>query len=322
MRRREFIAGLGGAAAWPLAARAQEPGRIYRLGCLIPAERQDPAIVAFFDELRIQGFVEGRNLDVIPGGFGVGRDRIDTMVGLIVKASPDAIVSGPDRYTRAFQDVTQTIPILGMSEDMVAEGLVASLSRPGGNTTGISIFTPLLDGKRQDLLIEAVPGVRRIATLFDSARTHQEHIQQLLDAARGRGVEVLVLGAATYEQVIPTIDAAKSAGADAINFLSSPVFTVDAHPFLEHLTRLRLPAVHQWPEVAEHGGLLAYGPRFTEVFRQRARMVAKVLRGAKPADIPVEQPTKFELVINLVTAKAIEHDIPAGLVLRADEVIQ
>jgi putative tryptophan/tyrosine transport system substrate-binding protein len=322
MRRREFIAGLGGAAAWPVLARAQEPGRTYHLGCLIPAERHDPAIVAFFDELRIQGFVEGRNLDVIPSGFGVGRERIDTMVALIVKASPDAIVSGPDRYTRAFQDVTRTIPILGMSEDMVAEGLVASLSRPGGNTTGISIFTPLLDGKRQDLLIEAVPGVRRIATLFDSARTHQEHIQQLPDAARARGVEVLVLGAATYEQVIPTIDAAKSAGADAINFLSSPVFTVDAHPFLEHLTRLRLPAVHQWPEVAEHGGLLAYGPRFTEVFRQRARMVAKVLRGAKPADIPVEQPTKFELVINLVTAKAIEHDIPAGLVLRADEVIQ
>jgi putative ABC transport system substrate-binding protein len=244
------------------------------------------------------------------------------MVALIVKASPDAIVSGPDRYTRAFQNVTQTIPILGMSEDMVAEGLVASLSRPGGNTTGISVFTPLLDGKRQDLLIESVPGVRRIATLFDSTRTHQDHVQQLLVAARARGVEVLVLGAATYEQVIPTIDAAKAAEADAINFLSSPVFTVDAHPFLEHLARLRLPAVHQWPELAEDGGLLACGPRFAEVFRQRARMVAKVLRGAKPADIPVEQPTKFELVINLVTAKAIGHDIPAGLVLRADKVIE
>jgi len=323
MKRRAFIAGLGSAAvACPLAALAQAPGRVYRLGCLIPAERQNPAIVAFFDELRIQGFVEGRNLEVIPGGFGVGRDRIDTMVASIVQAAPDAIVSGPDRYTRAFQDATQTIPILGMSEDMVAEGLVASLSRPGRNTTGISIFTPLLDGKRQDLLIEAVPGVRRIATLLDSARTNQEHVQQLQIAARARGVEVLVLGASTYEQVIPTIDAAKAAGAEAINFLSSPVFTVDAHPFLEHLTKLRLPAVHQWPEIAEDGGLLAYGPRFAEVFRQRARMVAKVLRGAKPTDIPVEQPTKFELVINLVAAKAIGHDIPAGLVLRADEVIQ
>ena len=322
MKRRAFIAGLGSAVAWPMVARAQEPGRVYRLGCLIPAERQNPAIVAFFDELRIQGFVEGHNLEVLPGGFGIGRGRIDTMVASIVQAVPDAIVSGPDRYTRAFQDATQTIPILGMSEDMVAEGLVASLSRPGGNTTGISIFTPLLDGKRQDLLIEAVPGVRRIATLLDSARTNQEHVQQLLTAARARGVEVSVLGVATYEQVIPTIDAAKAAGAEAINFLSSPVFTVGAHPFLEHLTKLRLPAVHQWPEIAEDGGLLAYGPRFAEVFRQRARMVAKVLRGAKPTDIPVEQPTKFELVINLVVAKTIGHDIPAGLVLRADEVIQ
>jgi putative ABC transport system substrate-binding protein len=322
MKRREFIAALGGAVAWPLVARAQKPGRVYRLGCLIPAERQNPAIVAFFDELRLHGFVEGRNLDVIPGGFDVGRDQIDAMVALIVKAAPDAIVSGPDRYTRAFQEATRTIPILGMSEDMVADGLVASLSRPDGNTTGISILTPLLDGKRQDLLIEAVPGVRRIATLLDSTRTKQEHVQQLLAAARARGVEISVFGVATYEQVIPNIEAAKAAGAGGINFLSSPVFTVDARPFIERLTRLRLPAVHQWPELAEDGGLLGYGPRFAEVFRQRARMVAKVLRGAKPADIPVEQPTKFELVINLKTAKAIGHDVPANLVLRADEVIE
>ena len=183
-------------------------------------------------------------------------------------------------------------------------------------------FSPLLDGKRQDLLIEAVPGVRRIATLLDSGRTKQEHVQQLLAAARERGVETSVLGVATYEQVIPNIEAARAAGAGAINFLSSPVFTVDARPFIEHLKRLRLPAVHQWPELAEDGGLLGYGPRFAEVFRQRARMVAKVLRGAKPADIPVEQPTKFELVINLKTAKAIGHEVPADLVLRADEVIE
>ncbi len=325
MKRRDVITLIGGAAATlasPPAAHAQQPGRVYRLGCLIPAVRQDPAIVAFFDELRLNGFVEGRNLDVIPDGFDVGRDQIEAKVVSTVKAAPDAIVSGPDRYTRAFQEATKTIPIIGMSEDMVADGLVASLARPGGNTTGISILTPLLDGKRQDLLIEAVPDMRRIATLVDATRTKQEHVQQIRDAARTRGIEVSVLGVATYEQVIPIIGAAKAAGADAINFLASPLFTVNARTWIEHVTRVRLPAVHQWPELAEDGGLLGYGPRFTEVFRQRARMVVKVLRGAKPADLPVEQPTRFELVINLKTAKAIGHEVPAGLVLRADKVIE
>ena len=311
MKRREVITLLGGAAAvWAVVARAQEPGRVYRLGCLLPADRQRPAYVAFFDELRLNGFVEGRNLDVIPGGFDVERDRID------------AIISGPDRYTHALQEATQTIPILGMSEDMVADGLVDSLSRPGGNTTGISVLSPLLDGKRQDLLIEAVPGVRRIAAFLDSTRTKQEHVQQLQDAAQTRGIEVSVWRVAASEELIGKISAAKAAGVEAINFLSSPLFTVNAQTFIEHLTKLRLPAVHQWPELADEGGLVAYGPSFTEVFRQRARMIVKVLRGARPAEIPVEQPTRFELVINLTTAKTIDHEVPAGLVLRADRVIE
>jgi putative ABC transport system substrate-binding protein len=325
MKRREFIALLSGAAAgavMPRAVCAQEPGRTYRLGCLIPADRQNPGIVAFFDELRLHGFVEGRNLDVIPSGFDVRRDQIDARVALIVKIAPDVIISGPDRYTRAFQEATRTIPIIGMSEDMVADGLVASLSRPGGNTTGISILSPDLDGKRQDLLIEAVPGVRRIAALLDSTRTKQEHVGRLQDAARARGIEVSVFGVAVVEQVVASIDAAKVSGAGAINFLASPIFTANPHVFFEHLNRLRLPAVHNWPELAEAGGFMSYGARFSEVFRQRARMVVKVLRGAKPADIPVEQPTRFELVINLKTAKAIGHEIPAGLVLRADKLVE
>jgi putative tryptophan/tyrosine transport system substrate-binding protein len=322
MRRREFITLLGGIGAWPLMARAQEPGRVYRLGCLLPADRQRPAYVAFFDELRLHGFVEGNNLDVLPGGFDVEREQIDAMVESIVKAVPDVIISGPDRYTRALQEATQTIPILGMSEDMVADGLVVSLSRPGGNTTGISVLSPLLDGKRQDLLIEAVPGVRRIAAFLDSTRMMQGHVQQLQDAAQTRGIEVSVWKVATSEEVIGKINAVKAAGVEAINFLSSPLFTVNAQTFIEHLIKLRLPAVHQWPELADEGGLVAYGPRFTEVFRQRARMVVKVLRGTRPVDIPVEQPTRFELVINLTTAKAIGHEVPAGLVLRADKVIE
>jgi putative ABC transport system substrate-binding protein len=323
MQRREFITLLGGAAvASPLAARAQESGRKYRLGFLIPVERESPGAVAFFDELRLYGFIEGGNLDVIPGGFNISSEQIDAMVALIVKAAPDAIISGPGRYTLAFQEATKTIPLLAMSEDMVTEGLVASLARPGGNTTGISILSLGLDGKRQDLLMEAVPGARKIAALADTTNTPMEHIKRLQDAARARGVELSIFGAATREQVLPAIDAAKAAGAEALNFLSSPLFTVNPRAFIEHIVKLRLPAMHQWPEIAEEGGLLAYGTRFTEVFRQRARLVVKVLRGAKPADLPVEQPTRFELVINLKTAKAIGYEIPAGLVLRADKVIE
>jgi putative ABC transport system substrate-binding protein len=239
-----------------------------------------------------------------------------------VRTEPDAIVSGPDHYTRAVQQATKSIPIIGMSEDMVREGLVASLSRPGGNTTGISLLSPELDGKRQDLLIEAAPGIRRIATLLDATRTSQEHVTNLRSAAAARGIDIDAFSVGTSDQALPAIDAAKASGAGAINFLATPLFTIGAQPLLARVVELRIPAMHQWPEVAEEGGLIGYGPRFTGVFRQRARLVARVLQGAKPADIPVEQPTTFDLVINLQTAKRIGHEIPAALVLRADEVIE
>src|SRR5215471_9200888 len=173
MRRREFITLLGGAAAtWPLAVRAQEPGRIYRLGFLLPHAREAPWIIAFFDELRLSGFVEGQNLIVVPGGFGVpDDDRLAERAAAIVKAAPDAIVSGADRGTRALQLATRTIPLIGMTEDMVAAGLVKSLARPGGSTTGISLLSPELDGKRQEILMEVVPGARRMAALADSRVT-------------------------------------------------------------------------------------------------------------------------------------------------------
>jgi putative tryptophan/tyrosine transport system substrate-binding protein len=323
MKRREFIALLGSAAAaWPRMARAQEPGRTYRLGAMIPVERQTPGAAAFFDEMRVFGFVEGQNLTVLPSGFGVRNDELAERAEVLVKAAPDAIISGPDNYTRELQRLTRTIPLIAMTEDMVAAGLVASLARPGGNTTGISLLSPELDGKRQDILIEAAPGMRRMAALFDSTVTPQGHVDALQDAARRRGVEMLIFGAAKHEDVLPVIEAATAAGAQALNLLASPLFSVNSRPFIIRIAALRVPAMHQWPEIAEEGGLMGYGPRFTHTFRQRARIVARILRGAKPADIPVEQPTHFELIINLQTAKAIGHEVPAGLVLRADKVIE
>jgi putative ABC transport system substrate-binding protein len=320
MKRREFITLLGGAAAWPLAARAQESGRVYRLGAMIPAGRQTPAVIAFFDEMRLFGFIENQNLIVLPNGFGVRNDELVERAEALIKAAPDVIISGPDNYTRVLQQLTRTIPLVAMTEDMLRAGLVASLSRPGSNTTGISLLSPDLDGKRQEILIEAVPGVRKMAALADSTVTPPRHLEALQDAARRRGVELFVFGVS--EEVVPTISAAKAAGAQALNLLATPLFTMNSRDITESIAALRLPAMHQWPELAEEGGLLGYGPRFSQTFRQRARLVARILRGAKPAEIPVEQPTHFELVINLKTAQAIGHEVPAGLVLRADKVIE
>ena len=326
MRRREFLSLFGGAAAWPLAARAQQPGRTYRLGFLLPTARQTPPVLAFFDELRLNGFVEGQNLSVIPGGFEAIDGDLAERAAALAKTAPDAIVAGPKGPLLALQAITRTVPLIGMSEDMVGEGLAASLARPGGNITGISLLSPELDGKRQDILIEAVAGARRIAAMVDPKASPPFHLQALQQAARSRGVELSTFDANGPEDITSAIDAAKASGAEALNFLASPLFSLPGTRnndiVMERVATVRLPAIFQWPETAERGAVAGYGPRFTEMYRQRARMVAKILRGAKPEDIPVEQPTRYELVINLKAAKAIGHDVPTGLVLRADKVIE
>jgi putative ABC transport system substrate-binding protein len=323
MRRREFIAGLAGVVASPFAGRAQEPGRTYRLGIVSPSGRGSPPIIAFFDELRRGGFVEGQNLSVIPSGLGIADEQYAEVSAALVQAAPDVIVSDA-RASHILKQLTRTIPIVAMGEDIVGDGLVASLARPGGNVTGISILSPELDGKRQDLLIEAVPGVRRIAALADANAMHTKLIQQHPQAARARGVELSIVPVHAPAQIAAAIDGAKSAGVQALNVLASPLFGSyqTRSIVMERAAALRLPAIYQWPDMAEEGGLLAYGPRFTDIFRQRARTVMKVLRGTRPAEIPVEQPTHFELVINIKAAKTIGHEIPAGLVLRADKLIE
>jgi putative tryptophan/tyrosine transport system substrate-binding protein len=212
MTRRAFISLLGGAAAaWPLAARAQEPGRTYRLGFLLPTARQTPQVEAFFDELRLNGFIEGRNLVVVPGGFEATDDNLSERAAALVNASPDAIIAGPAPPLRALRPITRSVPLVGMSEDMVGEGLVASLARPGGNVTGISLLSPELDGKRQDILIEAVPGARRIAAMADSHATPPYHLQALQHGARSRGIELSIFGVGGSEEIASAIDAAKAA---------------------------------------------------------------------------------------------------------------
>lgn len=323
MRRREFLGVLGGAAAvWPAVAGAQTPGRTYRIGFLTAISRQTPNVAALLDELRLAGFIEGQNLTVLDDGFGVMDNEVAAAVTALVKASPDAIFAAGLVRAKALQVATKSVPLVAVSEDMVADGLVSSLAHPNGNTTGISLISPDLDGKRGDLLLEAVPGLRHVAVLSDPSVDASPHLQDLKDSAKARGIELSVFSAETPKEIVPAMDAAKSSGAEAINVLATALFFFNSRVVIERARELRLPAVYQWPEMAEQGGLIGYGPRFTELFRHVGRQLVKILRGANPGDIPVEQPSRFELVINLQTAKAIGLDIPASFVLRADKLIE
>jgi putative ABC transport system substrate-binding protein len=276
----------------------------------------------FFEELHGLGFVEGQNLTVIPGGFDVRNELLSEVAAALGRAAPDAIVAAGPIAARAAQAATKTIPILAASDDMVGDGLVPSMRRPGGNTTGVSLIAFELDGKRQDLLMELVPGAHRIAALADPHVATPQHLQVLSDAARRHGVEVSVFSARTPEEIVPAMNAAKASGAEGLNVLATPLFFFNRRLVITHAAELRLPAMYQWPEMAEQGGLAGYGPRITQWFRQLARLLVEVLRGANPGELPVEQPTRFELVVNLQAAKAIGHEIPAGLALRADKVIE
>jgi len=310
VKRRDFILALGGAAAaWPLVAWGQEPRRNYHLGALVGSPRDAAHYVALFDELRRLGFIEGQNLVI--------------HVADLVSGPVDVILATGDAAVRAAQRATTSIPILAVTDDMVGQGFAHSLAKPGGNITGVTILASELDGKRQEILIEAVPGARRIAALVDSNTTTPSQLRLLEDAARARGVELSIHQIAWREEIGNAIDAAKAAGAGALNVLASNLL-FNSRAFIFHrVAALHLPAMYQFPEMAEQGGLIGYGPLIVQLFRDIvSRQLAKLLRGSKPADLPVEQPTKFNLVINLTTAKAMGHELPTELVLRADKVIE
>jgi len=322
MQRRDFITLLGGAAAWPLAARAQEVGRTYRLAVLNTAGRSAPQFLSLFDELRKLGFVEGQNLIVDSRGFAARTEEFPSLAAELAKTGVDAVLCGGIAAVRAAQGATRTIPIVANVNDMVGAGLVASLARPGGNITGISFLAADLDGKRLEILMEVLPTVRRMAALTDPENSNSDKLQALHDAARARGVDLSVYVVDRPERIVPAIDDAKSKGIAALNVLASPLLNSRRFDIYERTTLLRLPAMYHWPENAEEGGLLGYGPRLTQIYRQMAQQLAKIFRSAKPSEVPVEQPTKFDLVINLKTAKALGIEMPASVLARADEVIE
>jgi putative ABC transport system substrate-binding protein len=324
MRRREFVLLLGGmVAAWPLAARAQEPGRTYRIGDLHLSPRNASYNVALFDAVKADGFIDGKNLVVDDRGFGLRVDELGNHALAIVQSEVDLIVCSGDPCVRAAQMATKTLPILALAEDMVRSGFVASLAKPGGNTTGVSILTSELNGKRQEILLEVVPGVRRMAVLVDANSFSPQQVQALHDAARAHGVELLVYQVTKVEEIADAIDASKNSGATALNVLASAFLWNSRQVILPRVAQLGLPAIYQFPSAAEEGGFIAYGTDLDQIYRNIwARQLVKLLRGTRPADIPVEQPTKFNLVVNLKTAKALGLTIPESFLLRADKVIE
>ena len=323
-RRRKFIALVAGASVtWPLPAMAQQAGRTYGLGVLLPATRDVPVNKAFLDEFRRHGFIEGQNLTVEWHAYGLHPELISQYAAELVKAQVDVIAAGGVVAVRAAQQATKTIPIVAIVEDMLGFGLVTSLARPHGNTTGVSNFAPELDGKRVEILIESVAGLRRMAALADANNTTVAKLDALREAARAHDIELSIQQVARGEEIAAAIDKAQASGATALNVLSSPLFFAHLRLIMDRVAALRLPAIYDFPEIAEEGGFAAYGPRRSQFYSEiMPRQIVQVLRGTKIADIPVQQPTKFELVINLKTAKAMGVTVPEGLLARADEVIE
>jgi putative tryptophan/tyrosine transport system substrate-binding protein len=254
MRRREFITAISGAALVPFAARAQEPGRTYRIGSLQLSERTAPWHAALFDALRRQGFIEGQNLVIYPNGYGIHVEQLAKHASELVKANVDVIICAAEPPVRAAQQATKTIPILGIAEDMVGSRFVDSLAKPGGNITGVSILTTELDGKRQEILIEALIGIRRMAALADPNSTSPPKLQALQDAAHARGVELSIQRVLKPEEITGAIDAVKNSGAEGLNLLASAFLFNTRQIILPHAAALRLPAIYQWPEITEEGG--------------------------------------------------------------------
>ena len=314
---------MGASIAWPFAAMAQEPGRTYRLGCLLPPPRDTPMDIAFFDELRRHGFIEGQNLTVEYRAYAQHVDLIPQYATELVQARVDVITTAGEEAVRAVQQATKTIPIVAEVGDMLGSRLVNSLARPDGNTTGVSILVFEAEGKRQDILIEAVPGLRLMAVLTDVNYTKFVKLEALQEAARAKNVEFSIHRVAKGEEIAAAIESAQASGATALNIVSSPLFYARRHLITERAAAAHLPTISVFPESAEEGGFAGYGPRVSQVYAEIIpQQIVKLFRGSKVADIPVEQATKFELVINLKTAKAMGVTVPEALLARADKVIE
>jgi putative tryptophan/tyrosine transport system substrate-binding protein len=275
----------------------------------------------FHHDMKELGWDEGRNIRFEFIWAGGRNEDVPTLARDLAARQPDIIVTFGNLGLSAVQRATATIPIVGMTDDMVAEGLAASMARPGGHTTGVSILGAELDLKRLELLHDYVPEARRIAVLKDPTSRGANHYR--LDTAASRlNLELVVFNAHNADEIGPALDGIATADVGAVNVLASTMLNGARRAIIDRLRNSRLASIYEWPESADEGGLLGYGAPVTSLYRRVAALVDKILRGARPADLPIEQPTKFELVVNLRTANAIGLTIPPSLLLRADRVIE
>ena len=326
MKRREFITLVGGAAAsWPLAALAQQPAKLPTIGFLGQSTLavEGPRLAAFLKRLRELGWIEGRTI-AIEYGWGEGSsERFAKIAADFVRLKVDVIVTSGTANVVAAKQATSTIPIVfAVAGDPIANNLVASLARPGGNVTGLSTVATDLAGKRVELLREAVPGLRRLAIIGNVGNPlpvlEMSEVQVAVDRF---GLAAAVLGIRRAEDIAPAFEGLKGP-TDALYVVADPLVNTNRARIHTLAMGARLPAVYNAREHVEAGGLISYGPNFPELYWRAADFVDRILRGAKPADIPVEQPTKFDLAINLITAKALGLTVPPTLLARADEVIE
>jgi putative ABC transport system substrate-binding protein len=310
-----------------LAAEAQQPTTVHRIGRLSPGPppEPNPNLEAFRQGLHELGYIEGQNI-VIEHRYAEGRlERLPDLAAELVRLKVDVIVAVASAATRAAQHATRTIPIvMAGGSDPVGDGLVASLARPGGNTTGSSNLTVELPGKRLELLKEAVPQRTRIAVLANPATPgYESAMNNLTVAARVLGLHLHVVELRRADELDAAFAAKTRAGADALIVAGEPLLLDSLRGRTVDLAaKHRLPAMYSWKELVVAGGLMSYGPSLPDMHRRLAVYVDKILKGAKPADLPVEQPMKFELVINLKAAKALGLTIPPTIHFQADEVLQ
>jgi len=310
--------------AAPLSADAQQADRVVRIGYVTERPGPGPREEAFRQALRDLGYVPGRNLIIEERYSAGGSDRLRALIAELIRLPVEVILAGGPTVTRAARERTKTIPIvMAQDSDPVASGFVDTLARPGGNVTGLSILSTELNGKRIQLLREVVPGLSRLLVLGSSNEPdHARALRETEQAASALGIQILyreVRGAGDIEEAFRV---ARGERAEAVLALLSAILGIQRAQVGALAMRSRLPGMWYNREAVEAGVLMAYGVNLTDLFRRAAKYVDKILKGAKPADLPVEQPTKFELVINLKTAKALGLTIPPSVLARADEVIE
>jgi putative ABC transport system substrate-binding protein len=326
LKRRRFISLLGGAAAaWPFAVRAQQPSKMPTIGYLGPATSavDSQRVGALVQRLRELGRIEGRTT-AIEYRWGEGRsERFTELAAEFVRLKVDVIATYATPPVIAAKQATSVIPIVfATAGDAVGAGLVASLARPGGNVTGLSVQQNDLVGKRLELLHEIVPGLRRLAIVGNIGNPAVAlEISDVQTTARKLGLDVITSEIRRAEDIAAAFEALKGR-TDALYVCNDPLVNTNRIRINTLALGARLPTIYNWRENVEAGGLISYGANFADMFRRSAELIDKILRGAKPADLPVEQPTKFDLIINLTTAKALGLTIHESFLLRADEVIE